>query len=239
MVRETIRIRVNRSAAQAYEFLSRPENFPKWASGLGGSLRRHGADWVVETPEGRATVRFSEPNSHGVLDHQVLVPGAAPVYVPLRVVADGDACDLVLTLFRRPEMSNEKFAADAEWVMRDLQTAKRLLEHPDHRISTRPAGVRVRVTFKGEVIANSRDAILLEEAKYPPVYYIPRKHVQMERLERTAHRTHCPFKGDASYFSLKNGPDNAVWSYEQPYDEMSVIKDLLAFYPDKVEISAS
>jgi hypothetical protein len=128
MVRETLRVRVNRSATQAYEFLSRPENFPKWASGLGGSLRRDGADWVVETPEGRATVRFSEPNSHGVLDHQVIVPGAAPVYVPLRVVADGDACDLVLTLFRRPEMSDEKFAADAQWVMRDLQAAKRLLE---------------------------------------------------------------------------------------------------------------
>jgi hypothetical protein len=132
MVRETrsVSVRVNRSAAQAYEFLCRPENFPKWASGLGASLRRAGADWVVETPEGRATVRFSEPNSRGVLDHQVILPGAAPVYVPLRVVANGEACDLVLTLFRRPEMSDEKFAADAEWVMRDLQTAKQLLEAP-------------------------------------------------------------------------------------------------------------
>jgi uncharacterized protein (DUF427 family) len=109
----------------------------------------------------------------------------------------------------------------------------------DHRITTRPAGVRVCVTFKDEVIADSRHAVLLEETKYPPVYYIPRKDVKMERLERTRHRTHCPFKGDASYFSLKNGPENAVWSYEQPYGEMSVIKDLLAFYPDKVEISAS
>jgi uncharacterized protein (DUF427 family) len=112
-------------------------------------------------------------------------------------------------------------------------------QQPEHRIETKPAAVRVRVTFKGEVIADSRDAIRLEESKYPPVYYLPRKDVKMDRLARSEHRTHCPFKGDASYFSLKNGPENAVWSYEQPYDEMSVIKELLAFYPDKVEISVS
>ena len=112
-------------------------------------------------------------------------------------------------------------------------------QHPGHRIATKAAAVRVRVTLKGELIADTRDALVLEEAKYPPVYYIPRKDVKMERLERSNHRTHCPFKGDASYFSLKGGPENAVWSYEQPYDEMSAIKDLLAFYPDKVEITTS
>jgi uncharacterized protein (DUF427 family) len=58
----------------------------------------------------------------------------------------------------------------------------------------------------------------------------------MERLERTSHSTHCPFKGDASYFSLKGGPDNAVWSYETPFDEMAVIKEYVAFYPNKVTI---
>ena len=121
-------VAIQRSAAEAYEFLSQPENFPKWASGLGASLRPAGEDWVVETPEGPATVRFSEPNSYGVLDHQVLLPGCAPVYVPLRVVAAGERCELVLTLFRRPGMSEEKFAADAEWVMGDLQKAKRILE---------------------------------------------------------------------------------------------------------------
>jgi uncharacterized protein (DUF427 family) len=59
----------------------------------------------------------------------------------------------------------------------------------------------------------------------------------MDRLERTSHKTHCPFKGDASYFSLKGGAENAVWTYETPFDEMLAIKDLLAFYPDKVSIS--
>ena len=107
---------------------------------------------------------------------------------------------------------------------------------PKHRIETKPAGVRVRVTFKGEVIADSRDAIRMEENKYPPVYYLPRKDVKMDRLARSEHRTHCPFKGDASYFSFKGGPENAVWSYEQPYDEVASIRELLAFYPDKVAV---
>jgi len=59
--------------------------------------------------------------------------------------------------------------------------------------------------------------------------------VRMDRLARTTHKTHCPFKGDASYFSLVNGPENAVWSYEKPYDGVSVIKERLAFYPEKVD----
>ena len=109
----------------------------------------------------------------------------------------------------------------------------------DHRIETKPAKERVRVTFKGEVIADTRDAIRMEEGTYPAVFYFPRKDVKMERLIRSSHRTHCPFKGDAAYFSLVNGPENAVWSYEQPYDEMSVIKERLAFYSDKVDISTA
>lgn len=117
-------------------------------------------------------------------------------------------------------------------------------KHPGHRVATRPAGVRVRVTLKGGLIADTARAIALEETMEgstvaPIVYYIPRKDVRMDRLVRTSRRTHCPFKGDASYFSLKDGPENAVWSYEQPYDDVELIKDLLAFYPDKVEISIS
>ena len=105
-------------------------------------------------------------------------------------------------------------------------------------ITTRPAGVRVRVTFRGEAIADSRDAIALEEGSYPVVYYFPRRDVRMERLARTSHSTHCPFKGDASYYSILEGPANAVWSYEQPKQDMQSIKGLLAFYPDKVDAIA-
>jgi hypothetical protein len=121
-------VSINRSAAEAYEFLCLPENFPKWASGVGKSLRRVGGDWIAETPEGPATVRFPERNSYGVLDQSVQLPRGGSVYVPIRIVAQDQGCELVLTLFRRPEMSDEKFAADAEWVMRDLQAAKQLLE---------------------------------------------------------------------------------------------------------------
>jgi uncharacterized protein (DUF427 family) len=102
-------------------------------------------------------------------------------------------------------------------------------------IVTRPAGLRVRVSYRGELIADSRNAVALEEGTYPVVYYIPRRDVRMDRLERTSHRTHCPYKGDASYYSIQDGPANAVWSYEQPKEGMLSIKGLLAFYPDKVD----
>lgn len=113
-------------------------------------------------------------------------------------------------------------------------------QYPNHRIATKPAGVRVQVKLEGEVIADTRDAIALEEATggktvAPVVYYIPRQDVKMERLARSSHETYCPFKGQASYYSFKDGPENAVWSYEKPYDEMLAIKELVAFYPDKVD----
>ena len=100
-----------------------------------------------------------------------------------------------------------------------------------------PAAVRVRVTFNNEVVADSRDAMRLDEGDYPPVYYLPRKDVKMERLIRTSHTTHCPHKGDATYYSLANGRTarNAVWSYEQPLEPVNAIKDYVAFYPDKVD----
>jgi uncharacterized protein (DUF427 family) len=113
-------------------------------------------------------------------------------------------------------------------------------QYPNHRIATRPAGVRVQVRAGGDVIADTTEAIQLEEAMEgstvaPVVYYIPRKDVKMDRLVRSGHRTYCPFKGQASYYSLADGPANAVWTYEEPYDEMIAIKDHLAFYPNKVE----
>jgi uncharacterized protein (DUF427 family) len=112
-------------------------------------------------------------------------------------------------------------------------------KRPDHRIEVTPAKRHVRVMFGGQPIADSRNALAMKEGSYPVVYYFPRADVKMDRLARTTHSTHCPFKGDASYFSLKGGADNAVWSYEQPYDEMAAIKEHLAFYPDKVSIEVS
>ncbi len=90
-------------------------------------------------------------------------------------------------------------------------------KYPDHRITTKPAGVRVQVKVGGEVIADTRDALELKESDYPVVYYIPRKDVKMDRLVRSKHQSVCPFKGTASYYSLKDGAENAVWTYEKPY----------------------
>jgi hypothetical protein len=127
-------VRIERPAGEAYDFLSVPENFAKWASGLGGALRKVGAEWIAETPDGPVRVRFSERNRFGVLDHAVTLPQGRSVYVPLRVLARERGCELELTLFRQPDISDEKFAADAEWVMRDLQAAKRILEDSElHR----------------------------------------------------------------------------------------------------------
>jgi uncharacterized protein (DUF427 family) len=108
-------------------------------------------------------------------------------------------------------------------------------QHPEHRLSAKPAGARVEVKLDGEVIADSADAIRLEEGSYPAVYYFPRKDVRMDRLERSAHESYCPFKGTASYYSFKGGAQNAVWTYEKPYDEMLALRERLAFYPDKVD----
>ena len=110
---------------------------------------------------------------------------------------------------------------------------------PADHIKTTPAGGAVRVTFKGELIAESRDALKMNEGAYPAVYYFRRKDVKMDRLVRSSHKTHCPFKGDASYFSVAGGPENSVWTYETPFDAMLAIKERLAFYSDKFEIRPS
>jgi len=109
---------------------------------------------------------------------------------------------------------------------------------PDHPITIEPAKVRVEVVLGGAVIASSTDALVLREAAYPPVYYIPRKDVDMSQLVRTEHATYCPYKGDCSYYSLPAGGErsaNAVWTYETPYDAVASIREHLAFYPDRVD----
>jgi uncharacterized protein (DUF427 family) len=98
--------------------------------------------------------------------------------------------------------------------------------------------MRVRVTRGGKVIADTTHALTLQEASYPGVQYIPRADADMSLLVKTAHTSHCPYKGDASYFTiLANGrsADNAVWSYVEPYPAVGEIKEYLAFYPNKVD----
>lgn len=109
---------------------------------------------------------------------------------------------------------------------------------PDHSISINPDAKRVRVIWRGKVLAESAHALALAEGSYPIVHYIPRADVDMRRLRRTAHSTYCPYKGDASYYSLvADGSDveDAVWSYEAPFAAVAAIDGHLAFYPNKVD----
>jgi uncharacterized protein (DUF427 family) len=109
---------------------------------------------------------------------------------------------------------------------------------PDHPISIEPQGGRVRVTYNGRIVADSTRALVLRETRLRPVFYIPRDDAEMTLFERTAHKTHCPYKGDASYYSIRVGDrlaENAIWSYEQPFPDMAEIAGRLAFYPDRVD----
>ena len=115
------------------------------------------------------------------------------------------------------------------------------LPGPDHPITISSSGKRVRVTFADQVIADSTHALVLTEASYKPVFYIPRADADMNLLKPSDHRTHCPYKGDASYFTIEAGgrhAENAVWSYEQPFPAMAEIKNYLAFYPNRVDAIA-
>jgi len=113
------------------------------------------------------------------------------------------------------------------------------LPGPDHPITITQNPRRVRVTAGDIVIADSAKALTLKEAKYPAVQYVPREDANMALLERTDRTTHCPYKGEASYYSIKAGGktlENAIWTYETPFPAMTEISGHLAFYPDKVKI---
>jgi uncharacterized protein (DUF427 family) len=108
----------------------------------------------------------------------------------------------------------------------------------DRRIDIAPNRNRVRVTFAGKVIADTTRALALDEENHAPVQYIPRADVDMSLLARTAHASHCPFKGDAAYYSIDidgRVAENAVWTYERPYPYVAKIKDHLAFYGSRVD----
>ncbi|HET9637615.1 MAG TPA: DUF427 domain-containing protein [Allosphingosinicella sp.] len=105
-----------------------------------------------------------------------------------------------------------------------------------HSIEIGPFGGRVRVRIAGEIVADTGRALLLEEGALPPVFYVPRDDIHMERLTPSATASHCPFKGDAVYFSALGGPADVAWSYETPLANAAAIAGHLAFYADKAEI---
>src|SRR5882757_1736160 len=109
---------------------------------------------------------------------------------------------------------------------------------PDHPITIQANPKRVVVSVAGKVVADTKSALILKEASYPGVQYIPRRDVNMSLLERTQHGTYCPYKGDCSYYSIPAGgarSANAVWTYETPYAGVAAIREYVAFYPDRVD----
>lgn len=113
-----------------------------------------------------------------------------------------------------------------------------LIPGPDHPITLEKNPARVVVTVAGKVVADSRNSLILRESTYPGVVYIPREDVDVALIERTEHTTWCPYKGDASYYSIPAGGErstNAIWTYETPHDAVADIKDHVAIYPDRVD----
>lgn len=109
---------------------------------------------------------------------------------------------------------------------------------PDHPITLTPNLARIKVTVAGRIVADTTEALTLQEASYPAVQYIPRKDVDMSLLERSKHVTYCPYKGDCSYYGIPIGGErsaNAVWTYEMPYPAVAAIKEYVAFYPNRVD----
>ncbi|HEY7181962.1 MAG TPA: SRPBCC family protein, partial [Blastocatellia bacterium] len=103
-------------------------NWNKWAFGLGKSLRRSDGGWIADSDGGMLKVRFTARNQYGVLDHTVIRPSGAPVYVPMRLITNGSGCELLFTLYREPGITDEHYNADADFVQRDLNGLKELLE---------------------------------------------------------------------------------------------------------------
>jgi hypothetical protein len=130
MTREVkyVSVSIECSPAKAYEFTRHEENLPRWASGLGGSFKKAGADWVADSPMGKIKIRFAEKNSYGVLDHDVTLPSGEVIANPMRVVANGDGCEVVFTLIRQAGMSEQQFEEDAATVAKDLNELKSILE---------------------------------------------------------------------------------------------------------------
>jgi len=130
LVSRTISISIGRNWKEVYEAVWRPEDFQKWASGISSSsLTKDGEEWIAEGPEGAVRILFTGHNEFGVMDHYVNVGNGPDIYVPLRIIQNGEGAEVLLTLFRQPDMSDAKFAADAEWVECDLLALKALVTH--------------------------------------------------------------------------------------------------------------
>lgn len=124
----TLSVSIRCSPGKVYEFVTNPENLPKWAQGLGQSVRKQSPDWMLDTPQGPMKIRFADQNRFGVMGHTVTTPSGVEVYVPMRVLSNGSGSEVIFTLFRLPDMSDEKYAEDMRLVERDLRALRDILE---------------------------------------------------------------------------------------------------------------
>jgi hypothetical protein len=123
-----ISVSIERRAAEVYEFASNPENLPRWAGGLSGSIKKVDDEWIAEAPMGTVKVNFAEKNKFGILDHDVTLSSGVRFYNPMRVFPNNDGSEVIFTLYRQAGMSDQKFADDAGSVESDLKKLKTLLE---------------------------------------------------------------------------------------------------------------
>jgi hypothetical protein len=123
-----VSVSVDRLPTEVYAFAADPANLPRWATGLAGSIRQEGTEWTADAPAGKVRIRFTERNALGVLDHDVFLESGAAVHVPLRVLPNGTGSEVVLTVLRPPDASDEAFEADVRWVEKDLNALKALME---------------------------------------------------------------------------------------------------------------
>ena len=124
----TLSVSINCDPGRVYEFVSKPENLPKWAKMFCRSIKKSNGKWIAETPQGPVKVRFTGKNNFGVLDHYVNPGPGVEVFVPMRVVPNASGSEVLLTLFQLAGMSDEKFAEDIGWVRQDLRTLKGIME---------------------------------------------------------------------------------------------------------------
>lgn len=123
-----VHITIKRDWRDVYDFAGRPENMPLWASGLASGLEPDGEDWIAHGPLGSVRVSFVPPNEFGVIDHTVTIESGLRVYNALRMVPNGDGCEVMFTLLRLPGMTDEQFAADAAHIQKDLAALKSMME---------------------------------------------------------------------------------------------------------------
>ena len=124
-----ISVLIDRPPSEVYDFVSDPQNLPKWATGLGGSIENINGDWIADAPMGKIKIAFTPRNTFGVLDHDVtLLPAGVTFHNPMRVLPLGEGSAVIFTLIRHHGMTDEKFSQDAQWIAKDLDILKGLLE---------------------------------------------------------------------------------------------------------------